>query len=129
MNKVFAILCLLIPCIIWGKTTSVEAAETTSTQISTEKKTATDNIFEEVMQSLPENVKMKIDSVAGKKTENHRQESSAEHKIKADENINRLKNSDLSDDLRKKVEKAMNEIDRQQSKRELQFKESQKKRH
>lgn len=120
--KTFIMVCCLFIC---NFTVSVGAGQSELNKNNTivEEKTATDNIFKDIMQSLPENVKNKLDSLKSKP---------GDRKLSVPDKstINRLndqRRSDLSQDLRLKVEKAMKEIDLQQQKRQLQFKESKKK--
>lgn len=120
--KTFIMVCCLFIC---NFTVSVGAGQSELNKYKTivEEKTATDNIFKDIMQSLPENVKNKLDSLKSKPVDR-------KLSVPDKSTINRLndqRRSDLSQDLRLKVEKAMKEIDLQQQKRQLQFKESKKK--
>lgn len=120
--KTFIMVCCLFIC---NFTVSVSAGQSELNKNNTivEEKTATDNIFKDIMQSLPENVKNKLDSLKSKPVDR-------KLSVPDKSTINRLndqRRSDLSQDLRLKVEKAMKEIDLQQQKRQLQFKESKKK--
>jgi hypothetical protein len=100
--------------------TSAEQPELKKSQTKVEDKVTTDNIFNDIMQSLPENVKNKLDSL---KSNPRDRKFSAPDKATANR-LNDQRRSELSQDLRIKVDKAMKEIDLQQQKRQLQFKES-----
>ena len=99
-----------------------EQSESKKPQLKIDEKTTVDNIFNDIMLSLPDNVKNKLDSI--KLDHNRRNISNPENMTTNKLNI--AKRNDLSQDLRIKVEKAMKEIDFQQQKRQLQFKESKK---
>jgi hypothetical protein len=127
MKTVIALICLIIPCSISGHMLAKETSKISDTQIQAEKKSATDNIFNEIMQSLPENVKIKLDSLKINKSVSEKNKPGIYDKQNSVRDINIQNQTDLSDDLKKRVRQAMEEIDHQQSKRQIQFKESQKK--
>lgn len=128
MKKVIALISMILPFSIFGEMPAKETVQVNDTQIQAEKRSATDDIFNEVMQSLPENAKTRLDSIRIEKNASLIKRTTMYENQKTVTGINKLNSNDLSSDLRKKVEKAMEEIDHQQSKRQLQFKESQRKR-
>jgi hypothetical protein len=119
--KTLLIVCFLFIC---NLPVSVNAGQSdlTKNQANVDEKTATDNIFNDIMQSLPENVKNKLDSL-----KSHPADRSLSVTNKTTTNrLNDQRKSEFSKDLRIKVDKAMEVIDLQQQKRQLQFKESKK---
>jgi hypothetical protein len=99
-------------------------AQTNSVCSESRNKISTDNIFNDIMQSLPADVKLKLDSVS---TVNNNANIVSR---KNGPNTNKTYKGQLdglSDDMRIRVEKAMHEIDLQKQKRQLQFKETKRK--
>lgn len=99
-------------------------AQTNSVCPGSKNKLSTDNIFNDIMRSLPADVKLKLDSVSTVNNNTNR--------VSRNNNIGSNKTykgqlDDLSDDVKIRVEKAMHEIEKQNHKRQLQFKESKRK--
>ncbi|MFP4416007.1 MAG: hypothetical protein ACOC41_02505 [Chitinivibrionales bacterium] len=89
-------------------------------------------IFDEIMQSLPQGIQTEIDSASGK---NHVKSSGEkldrEHGESQDIRMQTRPDvghslDKLPDEVRRRVEKAMDKIERQQDERKLKFKESKK---
>lgn len=100
-------------------------AQTNSGCSESRNKISTDNIFNDIMQSLPADVKLKLDSVS---TVNNNNANIVSRKNGPNANKTYKGQLDgLSDDMRIRVEKAMHEIDLQKQKRQLQFKETKRK--
>ncbi len=100
----------------------------TSAQI--DKKSKTDNIFNEIMQSLPENVKVQLDSVKTTSAPNVNPyitpDNIAREKKAFSDKIQKRKQNEISDELKTKIEKAMKEIEKNKINKQIELKENKK---
>lgn len=111
---------------------STVSAETQSAGNDTETETVkTDQIFDHIMQSMPAELKTRLDSAA-KATEQTRESTHNQGAQKGDTDARKAALGDALDelpkDLKEKVNKAMQKIDQQGEQRVLQFKERKRKR-
>jgi dienelactone hydrolase len=83
------------------------AAQTTNSSTGSENKLSSDNIFDDIMRSLPADVKSKLDSVAIVKSKDDKVNQKKSPDI--DKKTYKGQLDGLSDDLKIKVEKAMQE--------------------
>lgn len=130
MQKVIVLISLLVMYASAANELAMEPNAAVDTSAQIEKKNKTDNIFNEIMQSLPENVKMKLDSIKTTSTPNvtpnkPSQDIAKEKKLIID-NVQKQKQNEISDELKTKIEKAMKEIEQNKIKKQIELKENKK---
>lgn len=119
---------ILIPCVTICSIalTAMAQVPVKKTEDNVQKELRTDEIFNDIMQSLPADIRSRVDSI--KMTPQKKGPSSFQNKSPSEIQTMKNKNMEnISQELRVKIEKAMKEIDLQKQKRQLQFKENNKK--
>jgi type IV secretory pathway VirB10-like protein len=125
--KTKLIICNLIVAVFLF-TAHGQTANQTASNSSNSAKQSGDAIFDDIMQSLPSNVKAKLDTIPTVKPNSTTRQSKPIDEEKKNEilkNRNEQLNS-LPPELKAKVEKAMKDIDKQKHERAMKFKESRK---
>jgi len=119
------LLCVLVPVL-------AHAASPSDSKALNQKQRATSVIFNDIMQTLPNTMKARVDS-ASTNIKNKRSASSADPKSTSDSrSVTSAARKDgavqnLPEDVRGKVEKAIIDIDLMNQDRQVQFKEYEKK--
>jgi hypothetical protein len=119
---------ILLPCVIICSIILNAYAQVKDKKAegSVQNELRTDEIFDDIMQSLPADVRSRVDSikmVSQKKSPSSFQNQSATE-------LQTIKNKNfenVSTELKVKIEKAMKDIDLQKQKRQMQFKENKNK--
>ena len=132
MKSVANILQILLLCLL--APVAGQPSGTTVKGDTNQKQHAASDIFNEIMQSLPADMKAKVDSAgldvkADAKTQQKNSSSNAPRPLKSapqEPSRNGAVNK-LPEDIRSKVEKAISEIDLMNQDRQIQFKEYEKK--
>jgi hypothetical protein len=94
--------------------------------IQSHNKEVTEDIFNEIMQSIPEDVKSKLDSITAVKSSIGKKQQSIHDDHQKNIENNLRKRDDLPDELKQKIEKAMKDLDNKQARRQIEFKDSKK---
>lgn len=111
----------IIICSLALTTTAQVPVQTPEGNVQNELRT--DEIFNDIMQSLPADIKSRVDSIKI----NPQKKSSSYFQNKSTIEIQTIKNKNMeniSQELKIKIEKAMKEIDLKKQKRQMQFKEN-----
>ncbi len=116
---------ILLPCIMICSIvlTTTAQAPVQKAEGNVQNELRTDEIFNDIMQSLPADIRSRVDSI---KMTPHKMSPSSFQK-KSTSEIQTIKNKNMenvSQELKIKIEKAMKEIDLQKQKRQMQFKEN-----
>ena len=87
----------------------------------------TDEIFESILQNLPHDMKARVDSASGVKAAVHDHEDKLEDKLATAIEQGKSRHEDalrqLPEDLRERVRRTMNEMENEQQKRAVQFRD------
>jgi len=130
MQKVIVIISLLVMYACAASELAMEPTTAIDTAAQIEKKNKTDNIFDEIMQSLPENVKVQLDSIKTATVPNVKPDKTSgnivrEKKVLIDK-VHQQKQDEISDELKTKIEKAMKDIEKNKIKKQIELKENKK---
>jgi hypothetical protein len=130
MKKVIVIISLLAMYACAASELAMEPTTAIDTTAQIEKKNKTDNIFDEIMQSLPENVKVRLDSIktttAPAVNSDKASDNIAREKKVLIDKVHQQKQNEISDELKTKIEKAMKEIEKNKIKKQIELKENKK---
>jgi hypothetical protein len=130
MQKVIVLISLLAMYACAAGELAMEPTTALDTVAQIEKKNKTDNIFNEIMQSLPENVKVQLDSIKTTSTPNVNSDKPSRDVVKEKklliEKVQKQKQNEISDELKTKIEKAMKEIEKNKIKKQIELKENKK---
>jgi|GEM_PF-2307085 len=97
-------------------------------EIQDKRPVVIEDIFKDILQTLPSNVKADLDSLKKGQTKETKSTVKKVDTEKIAEQINQDKRmKDLPENIRKQVEQAIQDIEKNREERELQFKEMQKK--
>lgn len=118
-------LILTTSLILFAQTGSEQGKDTKENQISAQ----TNEIFNDIMQSMPEKMKERVDSASNMNKENALQnqgtDSQNQKTIQEQKRTNAI--NELPEDIRERVRKRIQEIENKNEERVLQFKEQMKK--
>ena len=118
-------LILTTSVILFAQSGSEPNEDTKENQISTQ----TNDIFNDIMQSMSEDMKEKVDSASNINKENALQnqgtDSHNQQTVQEQKRTNAI--NELPEDIREKVQKRIQEIENKNEERALQFKEQMKK--
>lgn len=130
MRKVIVVISLLIMYATAASELAMEPNAAVDTSAQIEKKNKTDNIFNEIMQSLPENVKVQLDSIKTTSTPNSSPDNASRNiekeKKQFIDKVQKQKQNEISEELKTKIEKAMKEIEQNKIKKQIELKENKK---
>jgi methionyl-tRNA formyltransferase len=130
MQKVIVLISLLTMYASAANELAMEPTAAVDTSAQIEKKNKTDNIFDEIMQSLPENVKVQLDSIKTTSTSQSTPDIKSRNIVKDKklyiDNVQKQKQNEMSDELKTKIEKAMKEIEKNKIRKQIEFKENKK---
>lgn len=130
MQKVIVLISLLAMYAAAANELAMEPNTAVDTSAQIEKKNKTDNIFNEIMQSLPENVKVRLDSISTTSKQNVTPDKQSrditKEKKQLIDNVQKKKQNEISDELRTKIDKAMKEIEKNKIRKQIEFKENKK---
>jgi hypothetical protein len=130
MQKVIVIISLLAMYASAASELAMEPTTAMDTAAQIEKKNKTDNIFDEIMQSLPENVKVQLDSIKTTTAPDVKPEKTsgnlAKEKKSLIDKVHQQKQDEISDELKTKIEKAMKEIEKNKINKKIELKENKK---
>jgi hypothetical protein len=130
MQKVIVLISLLVMYASAANELAMEPNTAVDTSAQIEKKNKTDNIFNEIMQSLPENVKVQLDSIKTNSTPNIATDKASLDIVKEKkqfiDKVQKQKQNEISEELKTKIEKAMKEIEKNKIKKQIELKENKK---
>ena len=123
--KITIALILTASVILFAQSSGNQNEETKGNQISTQ----TNEIFNDIMQSMSEEMKEKVDSASNinKETalQNQGTDSQNQQTVQEQKRTNAI--NELPEDIRERVQKRIQEIENKNEERALQFKEQMKK--
>lgn len=123
--KITIALILTTSLMLFAQTGNEQSNDTKENQISTQ----TNEIFNDIMQSMSEEMKGKVDSASNINKENALQnqgtDSQNQETIQEQKRTNAI--NELPEDIRERVQKRIQEIENKNEERALQFKEQMKK--
>ena len=123
--KITIALILSTSLMLFAQTGNEQSNDTKENQISTQ----TNEIFNDIMQSMSEEMKEKVDSASNINKENALQnqgtDSHNQQTVQEQKRTNAI--NELPEDIRERVQKRIQEIENKNEERALQFKEQMKK--
>jgi len=118
-------LILTVSVILFAQTGSEKTEDTNENQISTQ----TNDIFNDIMQSMSKEMKQKVDSASNINKENalHNQGTDSQNQKEVQEQKRTNAINELPEDIQERVRERIKEIENKNEERALQFKEQMKK--